>query len=161
MSRLPNGEGRAFEGEIAGPELGQIYSRGKGMFEGSPTRNEVASPSQIILWWERRRALYNVAVGLVGFASVAVLLTVGPKVVGAQEPLFSPFFLFLGILIYAVGANICYTAGWIFELLLRKRGRQNTEKFANAAFKAGLGFSCVITSLPIWFVLVLWISHLR
>jgi len=131
------------------------------MFEGPPTRNEIASPSQIILWWERRRALYNVAVGLVGFASVAVLLTVGPKVVGAQEPLFSPFFLFLGILIYAVGANICYTAGWVFELLLRKRGRQNTEKFAHAAFKAGLGFSCVITSLPIWFVLVLWISHLR
>ena len=131
------------------------------MFNNLPTRAELPSAGQIILWWEGRRVFYNVAVGVVGFVSVAALLTIGPRVVSEPEPLFSPFFMFLGILIYGIGANICYTAGWIVELLLKKFGAQSTEKFANAAFKAGLGFSCVITSLPIWFVLVLWIAHLR
>jgi hypothetical protein len=131
------------------------------MFSDLPTRTELPSPSQIILWWEGRRALYNVAVGIVGFVSVAVLLTLGRRVAGEQEPLFSPFLLFVGILVYAVAANFCYTAGWVVELLLHKRGGRNTERFANAAFKSGLGFSCLLTSLPIWFVLALWISHSR
>jgi hypothetical protein len=131
------------------------------MFDNLPARTELPSPSQIILWWEGRRALYNVAVGIFGFVSVAILLTLGRGVVGDQEPLFSPFLLFLGILVYGIAANICYTAGWIMELFLRKWGGRNTEKFANASFKSGLGFSCVLTSLPIWFVLALWISHLR
>lgn len=131
------------------------------MFDNLPTRGELPSPSQIILWWEGRRAPYNTAVGAVGFVSVAILLTIGRKVIGDQEPLLSPFLLFLGILAYAVAANICYTAGWVVELFLRRWGGRDTEKFANAAFKSGLGFSCVITSLPIWFVLAVWISHLR
>jgi hypothetical protein len=131
------------------------------VFNHLPTRTEHPTASQVILWWEGRRALYNVAVGVVGFVSVSILLTLGPRVVGNEELLFSPFLLFLGILVYGIGANVCYTAGWIFELLLRRWGSQNTEKFGNAAFKAGLGFSCVITSLPLWFVLVLWVSHLR
>ena len=129
------------------------------MLNDLPGRTEAPSAGQIILWWEKRRVLYNILVGAVGLVSVTVLLTVGRRVIGEQEPLFSPFLLFLGILIYGVGANICYTAGWIVELLISRRGSRNTDKFANGAFKAGLWFSCAITSLPFWFVLVLWISR--
>jgi hypothetical protein len=119
------------------------------------------TPGQVILWWEARRVPYNMVVGLVGFLSVAVLLALGPRVAQPDEPLFSPFFLFGGILVYGVAANTCYTAGWIIELAIRKLGAESTDKFAQNAFKSGLLFSCLLTSLPIWFVLILWLSHLR
>src|SRR5262249_40626844 len=61
------------------------------------SREDVAAtPGQVILWWEARRVPYNMAVGLVGFLSVAVLLAVGPHLAHLDEPLFSPFFLFGG-----------------------------------------------------------------
>lgn len=120
-----------------------------------------STPGQVILWWEARRIPYNIAVGIVGFLSVAVLLALGPRVTNPDEPLFSPFLLFGGILVYGVGANICYTAGWIMELVIRQFGTQSTDKFAQNAFKSGLIFSCLLTSLPTWFVLTLWLSHLR
>ena len=131
------------------------------MFTNFPARSESPSPGEIILWWERRRIGYNVAVGVVGFVSVAVLLTVGRSAAGDQEPLFSPFLLFVGILLYGIGANICYTFGWFTELALRKFGSADTTKFAASAFNTGLVLSCVVTSLPIWFVLTLWLSHSR
>jgi hypothetical protein len=98
---------------------------------------------------------------VVGFVSVAILLTVGRSLAGDQEPLFSPFLLFVGILLYGICANVCYTFGWFTELALRKFGNADTTKFAASAFKTGLALSCVVTSLPIWFVLTLWISHSR
>jgi hypothetical protein len=123
--------------------------------------NAATTPGQVILWWEARRVPYNMVVGLVGFLSVAVLLALGPRVAHPDEPLFSPFFLFGGILVYGIAANICYTAGWITELAIRKLSAESTDKFAQNAFKSGLLFSCLLTSLPIWFVLILWLSHLR
>jgi len=107
--------------------------------------NEAGTPGQVILWWEARRIPYNIAVGIVGFVSVAVLLALGPRVAHPDEPLFSPFFMFGGILLYGVGANICYTAGWIVELAIRKFGAQSTDRFAQSAFKSGLLFSCLLT----------------
>jgi hypothetical protein len=129
------------------------------MFTKFPARSESPSAGEIILWWERRRIGYNVAVGVVGFVSVAVLLSLGRNLVTEQEPLFSPFLLFVGILLYGICANLCYTFGWFTELALRKFGNTDTSRFAASAFKTGLALSCVVTSLPIWFVLTLWISH--
>ena len=131
------------------------------MFTNFPARSESPSPGEIILWWERRRIGYNVAVGIVGFVSVAVLLSLGRNLVTEQEPLLSPFLLFVGILLYGICANVCYTFGWFTELALRKFGNTDTAKFAASAFKTGLALSCVVTSFPVWFVLTLWVSRSR
>jgi len=129
------------------------------MFNNLPNRSDSPSSSQIILWWEGRRIFYNVLVGIVGFVSVAIFLGLGRSVMAEDEPIFSPFLLFVGILLYGIGANICYTLGWMTELVLRRLSSRDTEKFAQAAFKIGLGFSCVVTSLPLWFVLTFWVSR--
>ena len=126
-----------------------------------PGRSESPSAGEIILWWETRRIPYNCAVAIVGFVSVAVLLTVGRHLVSEQEPLFSPFLLFIGILLYGIGANVCYTFGWLTELLLHKFNGHDTARFASSAFKTGLALSCVVTSFPVWFVLTLWVSRSR
>ena len=129
------------------------------MLASLPTRSESPTAGEIILWWEKRRILYNVAVGMVGFISLAILLTLGPHIAADQEPLFDPFLLFIGVLAYGIAANVCYTFGWLTELALRKFSTRDTAQFAKSAFGTGLGLSCVITSLPIWFVLTLWVSH--
>jgi hypothetical protein len=131
------------------------------MFANLPSRSESPTPGEIILWWERRRIPYNVAVGAVGFVSVSILLSLGRSLVGDQEALFSPFLLFVGILLYGIAANLCYTLGWFTELALCKFGNSDTTKFATSAFNTGLALSCVVTSLPLWFVLTLWVSHSR
>jgi len=131
------------------------------MFRNLPVRSESPRAGEVILWWEARRILYNVVVGIVGFVSVTVLLALGPRFAGDQEPLFSPFLLFAGILLYGIGANLCYTFGWATELVLRKVSSRDTAGFASSAFKTGLTLSCVVTSLPVWFVLTLWLSNSR
>jgi hypothetical protein len=81
-------------------------------------------PSAIIAWWESRRIAYNVVVGVVGLITAAVMVTVaftcesqGGAPLGLPDP---PALAIVGVLIYGVLANVCYTGGWITELLLVK-----------------------------------------
>ncbi|MFT5645709.1 MAG: hypothetical protein ACI976_000383 [Aureispira sp.] len=66
----------------------------------------------LIQWWEKRRLLYNIIVGLTG--SVALLLLLERRYYIS----FSEIALFL-VLPFGLFANIAYLAGWIIDLLLR------------------------------------------
>ena len=54
----------------------------------------------------------------------------------------------MGILIYAVLANVFFTGGWIAELSVRKIWPNQTERFAAWSFSLGLIFSVLLTLAP-------------
>jgi hypothetical protein len=106
----------------------------------------VESPSEIIQWWERRRIPFNIAVGTTGLVSLTflgVLGSIGPQ---ANDQMLPPA---IAVIVYAIGANLAYTGGWITELLLRPIFGPQTGTVGATIFRYGLAFSVGLTALPI------------
>ena len=61
---------------------------------------------------------------------------------------------------YGVGANICYTGGWISEVMVRKIWQERTGAFGPIAFTLGIVFSFLITLAPAALFSVLLIARL-
>jgi len=109
------------------------------LFTARPVRNKL----DIILWWELRRVPYNLMLGLIGCVDILVM-----GLAGMLGPLVA-----VGSILFAVAANVCYTAGWITELAWMGSNVAAERDFAPRAFRAGFAFSCLLTSLPIWIAL--------
>jgi hypothetical protein len=135
--------------------ISKIFSRD--MFKRDLLQND---PGQVIEWWERRRLFFNIIVGCTGVitcvAMLACAVVAEPRVgeaIGLPDP---PIFAIFGVIAFGIAANICYTGGWIVELLLSKlRPRANTTQFGVRAFRFGLKFSIFITLCP---ALLSWIA---
>lgn len=54
----------------------------------------------------------------------------------------------LAVIIYAVMANVCYTGGWVTELIVEKVWPEDGKSFGMIAFALGLVFSMFLTLLP-------------
>jgi hypothetical protein len=73
----------------------------------------LVKPRQIILWWEIRRFPFNIIVGATGLLTALLLLGISVY----SEHKFgetaggSPFFAIMGVALYGIAANVCYTAG--------------------------------------------------
>jgi hypothetical protein len=107
---------------------------------------------QIFFWWEYRRIFYNFAVGVVGLAVVVLMVACGffseqilGEPIGIPDP---PIFAIFGIVAYGILANVCYTGGWITELLIRAAWHCDTRTFGERAFTLGLLFSVLLTLFP-------------
>jgi hypothetical protein len=107
---------------------------------------------QTIAWWEMRRIPYNLLVGAVGLVSGALCLTTGMLCehflgdpFGIPDP---PFFALLGVVAYGLMANLCYTGGWVVELLVRKIWPERGNAFGQISFSFGLVFSILLTLTP-------------
>lgn len=107
---------------------------------------------EVVGWWEARRIPFNLIVASAGVLSGIVIGVVAAgsyflfdSDFGAQG---SPFFTLMGILIYAVLANVFFTGGWIAELSVRKIWPNQTERFAAWSFSLGLIFSVLLTLAP-------------
>ncbi len=103
----------------------------------------------VIAWWESRRIPYNLIVGATGVASAIVMLIIGfvtGHVVGGGfgSPLFAAF----AVIIYGIMANICFTGGWILELLSRRIWGARAEAFGEIAFTWGTLGSVLLTLVP-------------
>ena len=110
----------------------------------------------IVAWWEVRRISFNALVGTTGIASIAVWLAIGslplmtaransPDAVGVEPlSLLAAPFLF----------NICYTAGWVWEIILRQLGVRRTGPIL---LKLGTGLSLFMVSYVgvYWFIALL------
>jgi hypothetical protein len=110
------------------------------------------SSRQIILWWEARRLFYNFAVGVTGLVAVVLMFGCGlisekilGEPVGIPDP---PIFAIFAIIAYGIMANVCYTGGWIAELVIRSAWQQDTQSFSQKAFTLGLLFSVFLTCVP-------------
>ena len=109
------------------------------------------SPWQIIAWWEARRIPYNLLVGAIGLISIILCLATAVvcehflhEPIGWPDP---PIFGILAVITYAIMANVCYTGGWITELIVRKVWPEDGQAFGKISFTLGLTYSMVLTLL--------------
>jgi hypothetical protein len=65
--------------------------------------------------------------------------------IGLPDP---PFLAILAVVIYAVMANVCYTGGWVVELIVGKVWPEEGKSFGIISFAIGLVFSMLLTLLP-------------
>lgn len=112
----------------------------------------ITSAWEAVGWWESRRVPFNLIVGSAGIFScvVAGIVGLGSDLLfnsdfGLPNP---PAFALLGILIYGIMANICFTGGWLAELLIRKVWPHEADRFATLSFSLGLVFSVLLTLSP-------------
>ena len=124
---------------------------GRGLFAPN---DDFADAVGVVLWWERRRLAYNVIVCLAGAIGMTAYLALdaryGDQCVGDMLA----FQLIAGF----VGANVCYSAGWMIEALLRTWGRPPAS-FGPRLLAAGLAFSLALAALPALMVLVEIVLH--
>jgi hypothetical protein len=109
------------------------------------------SARQVVLWWEIRRIPYNLIVGVAGLTT-GVIAVIAGLLVESQggEAIFPdpPLFAVIAILLYGVAANVCYTAGWIFELVARKWWPADSVAFGRLSFLFGIIGSIIVTFIP-------------
>ena len=116
----------------------------------------IVTRREVIGWWEARRIPFNLIVGSVGILTCVVIGIVGL----ASEAFFNsefgfpdpPIFAIFGIIIYAIFANVCFTGGWIAELLVRKLWPREADRFATLSFSFGIVFSILLTLSPAFLV---------
>jgi hypothetical protein len=96
----------------------------------------------IIAWWESRRIPYNLIVMLItGFVTEHVV----GEAIGVPG---SPFFAIVAVIVYGIMANVCFTGGWILELLSRRIWGTRAEAFGEIAFTWGTLCSVLLTLVP-------------
>jgi hypothetical protein len=115
-----------------------LTSRREWLFRGEAG----TSRSDIIRWWEKRRLQYNLWVGLVGIATWLLVEIAGGAAVKPGVDFEEPIIMILGPVFYGVMANLCYTLGWIVDVV-RYRGSPR-----KGLLKTGFIFSLVLTALP-------------
>jgi hypothetical protein len=114
--------------------------------------------AHIVAWWELRRPVYNAIMGAVGIGSVAVVLAVAYTCEnrgGALGLPHSPLFAVFVALVYVMMANVCYTGGWVAELLVARVWRVDTRRFGPIALAVGTVFSVLLTLAPAVIAMVL------
>lgn len=113
---------------------------------------DVVNPNvwQTIGWWEVRRVPYNLLVGIAGVITGAVcFITALACEHFLGEPIGAPnAFTFFVVLAYGITANVCYTAGWIAELIVQKLWPEEGKAFGKISFFLGLIFSILLTLAP-------------
>jgi hypothetical protein len=114
---------------------------------------------KVILWWELRRLAYNAVLLVVGLATITGYEWLRSKLIPLGEDAIEPMGLVVGVVVYALMANLCYTLGWVVELRGRKTDPVAARRRGQWMFRAGLLFSCVLTSLPFWFACLMWGLH--
>jgi hypothetical protein len=88
----------------------------------------------------------------VGVVSSIVMVTVaftcesrGGVPIGLPDP---PALTIVAVVIYGLLANVCYTGGWITELLVVKLWQADTSRFGPIAYTLGTALSALITLAP-------------
>jgi hypothetical protein len=106
----------------------------------------------VIGWWESRRIPFNLIVGSAGILSCLSMGVIGLArffLIGGDADFPAPTgFALFGIIVYAIGANLCFTAGWIVELGIRWFSPEEADRFASLSFSTGLVFSVLLTLTP-------------
>lgn len=107
------------------------------------------TPLSLLRWWESRRWLYNKAVGAAGLMTLAGLIALHPD----RGDLFAPG-LALAVLVYGGMANVCYTLGWVAELVAKLVWGREAPDVGPLLFREGLIFSVGLTLFPLLLVVL-------
>jgi hypothetical protein len=114
------------------------------------------TPVGILTWWESRRLIYNVIVGVTGIITLGVIGAISfipPGLPRLMPPIAA-------ILAYGVLANVCYTFGPFVEIALERLWRERVLPVGPALFRQGLAFSVGLTLLPIIIASGMWVARL-
>jgi hypothetical protein len=86
-------------------------------------------------WWEKRRWIYNIVVGFTGAFFMFLL------------PMVTSFDI-IGIVIYGLLANLCYSLGFLIEVVARYYFKNETDftDRRKLMFGAGLVISVLVTA---------------
>ncbi len=110
------------------------------------------SVANVIGWWETRRIPFNLIVGCSGILTCIVVgvVAIGGSIlfnsdIGLPAP---PLLAVFGVLFYGIMANICFTGGWLLELVIRKIWPREADRFATLSFSLGVTFSVLLTLAP-------------
>jgi hypothetical protein len=111
----------------------------------------VENTKAAIGWWETRRIAYNLIVGGSGIVTCVVdLLIAAAAWIFFKSDFGTPngAFAIFGVIFYGIMANLCFTCGWITELIVRRAWPDEADRFATTAFSLGLAFSVLLTLIP-------------
>ena len=114
-------------------------------------RTPAQSAWTVVKWWELRRVPYNFIVGLAGIAggSISLAFAFMAERRGIEVPWPDPpLFVFAFVILYGIAANVCFTGGWISELLARRIWGSRADAYGEILFCFGTLFSILITLLP-------------
>lgn len=91
-----------------------------------------------IKWWESKRWIYNIGVGLCGLLMIILAIYGGYSWTQADT---------FGVIYWGIGANILYSLGILLELLdwYYLNNKIRIQKFRTALFIIGISFSCLWT----------------
>ena len=97
---------------------------------------------------------FCVLVAACAFVSEA---TVGEPIGLPDGPLLGIF----AIIAYGILANVCYTAGWLSELVVRLiSSRERSSAYASNTFRFGVQFSVLLTILPAVICWIIFVASL-
>lgn len=99
----------------------------------------------VISWWEGRRLLFNVSVGCAGLMSVGTMALLNPE----PASVMADFGLLIGVSVYSLAANACFSLGWVADLTLRRVLGMRAPDLAPVMLRYGFVFSLGLTLLPI------------
>ena len=119
--------------------------------------SQLLSRRGIIAWWEIRRVPYNLVVGVLGAISLSLFFLFIDLAHGLKpgEDAIEPMALF----VVPIVVNICYTGGWIVELLLSTLRPKGLAPIGPRLLKVGVGFSIAVVFLPSVFWFVTWVAR--
>ena len=113
------------------------------------------TPVTLLRWWESRRLTYNVAVGGAGLVTLGCLALFSVLPPGLPGPVF----VWRGVVVYAVLANLGYSLGWLAEVAMRALWREKAPDAGPALFRQGLSFAIGLTLLPIPLMGLSWLAR--
>ena len=79
------------------------------------------------------------------FATAWTCEQIGGVPIGLPDP---PILAVIGVIAFGVIANVCYTGGWIVELLVAKVWHVESTRFGPIAFALGTVFSVLAALAP-------------
>ena len=113
-------------------------------------------PWDAVAWWEIRRIPFNLLILALGLLSGFIVVLIGSHAFKPDLDFGSPFVV---VAMYAVAANVCYTLGWITELLWAWGNTAKTSAIRPKVFRVGLVFSASLTLLPALVISLIWAAR--
>ena len=113
-------------------------------------------PWDAVAWWEIRRIPFNLVILAAGVLSGFIVALIGSHVLKPDQDFGSPL---LAVALYAVAANLCYTLGWMTELLWAWGHTAETSGIRPKVFRVGLIFSVSLTLLPALVISLIWVAR--
>ncbi|WP_420126566.1 hypothetical protein [Longimicrobium sp.] len=119
-----------------------------------PLPDRRRTPLSTIRWWESRRLVFNQVLGATGLVSL-----IGMVFFAALPPnsVYVSLEVLVGAAFYGALANVCYTLGWMIELLARLMWGRNAPNLGPLLFRQGTIFAVGLTFLPMLLSVIFWI----